>query len=176
MKVILFVDCQQDFMNRDGALYVPGSDEIKPVLDKITKLAKDEKIPILKTMDCHIPNDKEFQDFPPHCIAETVGQASIIETAAVKAITFNKKTYDIFHKELGSPEFEPWLKKHKVTEVWACGVATDWCLKFAVIGILNLGINVYIFQNAISGVDEDASKKAIKEMCRQGAHLAIAKL
>lgn len=176
VRVFVDVDTQSDFMNEDGNLYVPGAEKIKPLLQKITKLAKDEKIPVLKTMDWHEVNDKEFSQFPPHCIKETDGSASIRETACKKAIIFEKKTYDVFDKELGNPNFEKWLDEHKVTEAYVYGVATEICIRAAVIGLCKKGITVYVFKDAIKGIDEKNEKEAIQEMRNHGALFVEAKL
>jgi len=174
-KVIVLVDCQNDFFF-GGTLAVPNTDKIRPVLAKITEMVKEDNILLIKTMDCHDVNDPEFKIFPPHCITETSGQASIIECAANKAVVFNKKTYDVFHPELGSKEIVDWLKKNKITDAWIAGVATDYCVKAAVLGLCKLGIKTYVFENAIAGVAPETTEVAIKEMRAAGAHFAVAKL
>ena len=176
MKAIVLVDCQQDFFPPNGALAVPESDTIRPVLAKITKMAKEDNIPIIKTMDCHDTNDPEFKVFPPHCVEGTEGQASIVECAANKAVVFNKKTYDVFHNELGSQEIDGWLKKNKITEVWVAGVCTEICVLATVKGLCKRGITTYVFQNAIHYLKKEDGEKAIKEMKEFGAHFAVAKL
>jgi nicotinamidase/pyrazinamidase len=175
-RVFVDVDTQCDFINEDGKLYVPGAKEIKPVLQKISKLAKDEKIPVLKTMDCHEPNDPEFATFPPHCIKNSIGAASIIETANKKAIIFEKQTYDVFDKNYGNKKIDNWLKENKVTEAWVYGVATEICVRAAVLGLCQRGITTYVFKNAIKGIRDEDVDKSIKEMKDAGAHFAVAKL
>ena len=180
-RVFVDVDTQCDFMNEDGALYVPGAEEIKPVLKKLTKLAKDEKIPVLKTMDWHEPNDKEFTQFPPHCVKETGVAATIRETANTKAIVFEKQTYDAFT----NPALEEWLKKNKVTEAWVYGVVGNICCEAAVTGLRKLGITTYVFENAVTWMDmeagvfcqgEDNKDKSVERLRALGAHLAQVKL
>lgn len=167
-------------MNPDGALYVPGAENLKTILGKLTDLAKDEKITVIKTMDCHDGSEPEMTTmggiFPLHCMKETAGQASIIETANNKAVVFEKRCYDVFAKELGNKDIEQWLKKNKVTEAWVYGVATDYCVKAAVLGLCKLGIKTYVFENAIAGVATETTEGAIKEMRAAGAHFAVAKL
>ncbi|MFW6121501.1 MAG: cysteine hydrolase family protein [Petrotogales bacterium] len=175
-RVFVDVDTQCDFMNKNGNLYVTGAEGIKNTLFKITKLAKDEKITVLKTLDCHKKNDPEFSQFPPHCIEETEGAAPIRETANKRAVNFEKKTFDVFDKKLGNPNIDKWLKENKVTEAWVYGVATEICVIAAVKGLLARGITTYVFENAIKGIDVENEKKAIEEMKKAGAHLAVAKL
>jgi len=88
-KELLFwnVDTQFDFMNSIGKLYVPGSEEILPVLKYITSLAKEKNIQVVNTADHHYPDAKELSDspdfiktFPPHCMANTGGADYMKET------------------------------------------------------------------------------------------------
>lgn len=182
-KAFLFVDCQNDFFG--GALPVPGAENIRHVLAKLNKLAKEENIPILKTMDCHTIDDDEFKVFPKHCVEDTEGQASIIETSAKNAIIFNKKTYDIFDKNLGNSKFESWINDNKITEIWVSGVVGNICVEAAVLGLLKRGIRVYIFKNAITWMDMekgifcndiDNREKSITRMKKAGALIAVVKL
>ena len=92
-KELLFwnVDTQFDFMNKEGKLYVPGSEEILPLLERITSFAKEADIQVVNTADHHFPNAKELSDtpdfistFPPHCMANTSGAAYVSETAPDK--------------------------------------------------------------------------------------------
>jgi len=184
MKAMLFVDCQDDFFG-GGALEVPNAEEIRPVLKKLMKLAKDEKIPVLKTMDAHVANDPEFTTFPPHCIKETNGQASIVECSCTKAIVFEKATYDVFDKKLGSPNIESYLKDNNITEVWIAGVVGNICVEAAVTGLRKLGITTYVFENAVTWMDMEAGvfcqgaddkETSVKRLRALGAHLAQVKL
>lgn len=171
MKAFLFVDCQNDFFP-GGNLAVETADEIRPTLKKLIKLAKEDNIPILKTMDCHVTNDEEFKKFPPHCIEGTEGYKSIEETDVDGAVIFNKQTYDVFDKKLGNKDITKWLKDNKITEVWVSGVVDSICVRAAVLGLLRLGITTYVFKNAIAGLDELSTKEAIDEMKKNGALMA----
>jgi len=68
------------------------------------------------------------------------------------------------------------LKDNNVHEAWVYGVATDFCIRAAVLGLCRLGITTYVFENAIAGVNPETTEVAIKEMRAAGAHMAVAKL
>jgi nicotinamidase/pyrazinamidase len=176
-KVFVDVDTIHDFFD-GGALPVPGSNIIRPVLANLTKLAKIEKITVLKFNDSHDGSEPEMQTnggpFPFHCIKDSVGAAGIIETANNRAVIFEKQSYDVFDSKLGNKLIGSWLMDNHVTEAWVYGVATDWCIKAAVLGLLKLGIKTFVFENAIMGMDPDSSVKAIKEMKKSGANFAKA--
>ena len=63
-KKIIFwaVDCQKDFIEPPGALYVEGAETIKPNLKKLTEFAKENNIFVVNTADYHFPDDKELSE------------------------------------------------------------------------------------------------------------------
>ena len=187
-RVFVDVDTLNDFF-ANGNLPVPNADEIRPVLAKLTKLAKDEKIPVLKLNDCHDGTEPEMSQnggpFPLHCMKETTGAASIIETANNKAKVFEKRTYDAFDRNLGNPDIEDWLKNNKVTEAWVYGLVGNICVEAAVMGLLRRGIKVFVFENAVAWMELengifckgiDNKELSVKRMREAGAHFAVAKL
>src|SRR3989339_460088 len=90
MKIFYDVDTQNDFMNADGALYVPAAELIKPALAKLTDYARANNIPVLGSVDKHFGTEQyksregELQKwggpFPDHCMSQTDGQDKIDET------------------------------------------------------------------------------------------------
>jgi len=83
MKTVFFdIDTQIDFVYPAGALYVPGSEKILPVIAQLNR-----KAPIvISTMDAHSENDPEFQIYPHHCVAGTVGQQKAAVTLIEKKL------------------------------------------------------------------------------------------
>ena len=75
--VFVDVDTQRDFLDPDGALYVPGSVAIRPNLARLTALARARRVPILASSCAHEAGDAEFADFPPHCLIGTPGQTRV---------------------------------------------------------------------------------------------------
>src|ERR1700677_4355342 len=65
MKTVFFdIDTQIDFVYPAGALYVPGAENILPLVGELNRHA-----PVLiSTMDAHSEDDPEFQIFPHHCV------------------------------------------------------------------------------------------------------------
>jgi nicotinamidase/pyrazinamidase len=82
------VDTQYDFMRADGKLYVPDSESLIPVLQRLTDHAHQHGITIVASADDHEPGHRELSPepdyrttFPPHCMRGTPGQEKIPETA-----------------------------------------------------------------------------------------------
>ena len=78
--VFVDIDTQRDFLEPSGALYVAGSQEILPNLERLTRFAQTHRIPILATACAHSADDPELTQFPPHCMAGTEGQKRVSET------------------------------------------------------------------------------------------------
>lgn len=182
MKTAFFcVDLQQDFIRPAGALYVKGSDQLIPVFQEITRIAMTSDIPVVASMDLHLQNDPEFKMFPPHCIALTHGSELIMETCMgvesgklprhIPDIIITKQTYDVF----SNPLTEKIIKAVGAKKWCVYGVATDYCVRAAVLGLRKMRCKVDVFANAIMGVAEHTTEKAIAEMRTAGANFVSSK-
>lgn len=199
MRVFWEVDLQNDFMNKNGKLYVPNAEELKPVLKKLKNYAEKKEIQVLGSVDRHFKDDHELKTFPPHCMNKTEGQKIISEMENTNTTFIGdkycemgkfKKYYSgelidmiklgengkiIFEKQHTDVFVNPHtgfvLNKLGVTKVVVYGVATEFCVKDAVLGLLKRGIEVYLVTDAIKGIDKKESQKAIDEMVQKGAFL-----
>lgn len=177
------VDTQRDFINPDGALYVDGAAAIVPNLARLVEFSRENGIWLLSSIDVHSPDDSEFEMFPPHCVAGTKGQAKIAETMSIPYLTvknqpdalpknpspgtqmlFEKETFDIFD----NGNFPRLIREAGITDFYVFGVATDYCVRAAAIGLKNLGANVTLVTDAIRGVGDQSSNDAIDEMAARG--------
>ncbi len=264
MRIFFDVDTQHDFMDKDGALYVPGAEEIKSNLYWLTDYARNNLIPVLCSLDIHYgtpefkERERELQRwgglFPDHCLMSMNGFSknprgfdkipqtildydsrcafdnaiifvnhlirkisrdeaekeilemiksnpytnysaeqitsfieglykranSGIDEARLKlvlpefnekhyplAVYFEKQYYDVFT----NPNLDELLKRVKVDEAVVYGVATDYCVKAAVLGFQKRGVQCYVVKDAIAGVSPNAVKSALEEMLDAGAKL-----
>lgn len=174
---ILFwaTDCQRDFCNKDGKLYVEGAETIKPRLKEITEYAREHKITVVNTADCHNDKSKEITGkpdyktiFPPHCMITSEG-IDFIEEVDPKTFkdnysmvcytdkglhhSFDRARNIIIYKDefdvFSNPLTEEVLKRlnPKLTVVY--GVATNVCVDFAVMGLLKRDYHVVVISDAI---------------------------
>ena len=178
MKAICFVDCQNDFMNADGALPVPDTDKIRGKLAEIRRFAADNNIQVFFTQDAHDGTEPEMVaqggPFPPHCIIGTPGQGNIDEvpldmaanlppmTDQIVPMLFTKRCYDVFDPDLGNGNIEEWLKLTSIDKVYVVGVVGNICVQAAAIGMAQRGIDVTIWDDAVVfmdlGPDNNAGK------------------
>lgn len=82
-----------------------------------------------------------------------------------RGLYFEKQSFDVFD----NPIVEKVLERAEVKEAVVYGVATDYCVKAAVLGMQKRGIQTYVVEDAIMGVAEDTTKSALEEMTNAGA-------
>jgi nicotinamidase/pyrazinamidase len=179
------VDTQVDFMLPGGSLYVPGAEQIIPNLERLTQHASHHGIPILSSMDAHRPDDPEFSQYPPHCIAGTPGQKKIAATLLqnyivlpsrpvslpdslrYQQIIVEKENLDLFT----NPNIDALLERLGPRDIVLYGVVTEICVERAARGLLERGYPVCVVTDAIRAFDESQARKCLSEIERRGSIL-----
>ena len=54
------------------------------------------------------------------------------------------------------------------TDVYVCGIATEYCVRSTCEDILRAGMKVHLLSPALAWVDDEGHKKALKEMAEEG--------
>lgn len=174
---LIIVDVQYDFLP-GGALAVPESDQILPVLNNYIEIFEKRGLPIYMTRDWHPVNHCSFKEYggpwPSHCVVDTRGAAfaedlkfSSPAIVISKATTPERECYSDF----GTTNFEASLRATGVGRLFVGGLATDYCVLNTVKDALGLGFTTFLLRDAIRGVNvqTDDSRKAEQEMIRLGA-------
>ena len=185
-QVFVDIDTQYDFISADGALSVPGAENIRENLRALTNYAIEHGVKTIASADAHAPDDREFEIFPPHCVQGTPGQKKIEETCVANTqvienttpethlhevfskadhILLEKQTYDVF-TNLNTVKL---IKAANADEHIVYGVATDYCVRAAVCGLLDRGYQVIVVKDAIAAVEQKAGEDAVAMMKEQGA-------
>jgi nicotinamidase/pyrazinamidase len=156
--IFLDIDTQLDFLLPAGALYAPGAEAILPNLGRLTAQAVKQGVPLVSTMDAHAEDDAEFADWPPHCVAGTIGQKKAAATIAARGQEFVlKRSVDCFT----NPEMERILARLQPGRVFVYGVVTDVCVRCAVDGLLERNYQVGLVTDAIQPIDAEAAEQAM---------------
>jgi nicotinamidase/pyrazinamidase len=194
------VDTQVDFMKADGRLYVPGSEEIIPLLARLTDHAHARGIRIIASADDHVPGHRELSDapdwretFPEHCMRGTPGQAKIPETrlrdplvlepspAPPAELAERVRSHDgdiLFHKHwfdvFTNPNVLPVLDALAPQRIVLYGVALDVCDRYAVEGLLRHrpGIPLTLVTDATRAIDAERGQALVREWEARGVRLA----
>jgi nicotinamidase/pyrazinamidase len=172
------VDTQRDFVLPGGALYVPGSERILPVLRRLTGLARRRNIRRICSTDRHFPGDRELArnggPWPDHCMDGTPGQRKVDETAAADPrplpaheisaaelesalghrgeLIIEKQDVDVI---VGNANARSLLARlaRDYDQVVIYGVYTDVCVDHAVNALLEHGSIPYVVIDAIHEID-----------------------
>jgi len=180
------VDTQIDFMLPVGALYVPGAEKMIPALARLTEFARAQRIPIISDTDAHSAQDPEFRDWPPHCVAGTLGQNKVPETLLANPrvipndpgplpegwrqapqVIVQKQTLDAFETHTMDRLLEGRLGERFVVY----GVVTEYCVLCAARGLLRKGVKIDIVTDAIRELDPERGRQVLADLERAGARL-----
>lgn len=180
------VDTQIDFTLPVGALYAKGAEQTIPALARLTEFARQSHIRILSTADAHAPQDPEFAEWPPHCVAGTLSQRKLPETLLANAVVIpnlpgplpdgwprapqvivEKQTVDMFHTHTLTPLLEALGAKHYVVY----GMVTEVCVMYAAQGLLRTGAKVDVVTDAVRELDPARGRRILAELQAAGARL-----
>jgi nicotinamidase/pyrazinamidase len=185
--VFVDIDTQRDFLEPSGALYVTGSSDILPNLERLTRFAESQGIPILATACAHSPGDSELMRFPPHCMLGTDGQQRVAATSRPHSlvldvddrltgvipahVTLHKREFDVFSR----PDADDLIARynHEGTTFVVYGVATDYCVRAAVEGLLARHYRVAIVTDAVRAIDQASEAELLSDWARRGVLLTM---
>lgn len=162
MEALLVIDMLKDFIDEDGVLTTgPAGRDIVPFIRNKADEFRQKGYPVIYICDNHEKDDKEFDMFPPHCIAGTEG-SQIIEDLEVKDgdKVIKKRRYSAFF----GTDLDLYLREKGVAEIHLVGVCTNICVLYTAADARNLGYRVNIHEEGVASFDEDAHKFALKEM------------
>ena len=167
--VFVDVDTQIDFLFPAGALYVPGAERLLPAIARLNHFAAAQGIPLISTTDAHSEDDPEFRQWPAHCVAGTTGQLKPGETLiGAGQIIVEKQTLDVF----GNPDFPGLIERLQADRYVVYGVATDYCVRLAIAGLLATGKPVALVTDAIAAVNPEDGARSVHEFTARGGTLA----
>ena len=195
MKALIIVDVQNDFLP-GGALPVPRGDEIIPVVNDLQQQFE----LIVATQDWHPrdhgsfaanhagkkPGDRIMLDgieqilWPIHCVQNTPGAAfapgletnrfaRVFQKGVDSKIDSYSAFFDNAHRR--ATGLGDYLKQRGVTDVYLCGLATDYCVKYSVLDACQLGFKALLIVDVCRGINLAPGNVdlAIEEMKASGA-------
>ena len=185
-RFVVVVDTQRDFMAADGALSVAGAEALVPRAEAFLKgLRPEETAGLLFTFDTHEPEvyarSPEAEQFPPHCEKGTPGWENLLVPAlvdpAIPLYFLEKGVFDMWAEDglvltdarhpdappLPRDAFFETLLAEGVREVTVLGVAADYCVKWAVEGLLVRGFSVAVPEGLTRGIARQIGQVAAED-------------
>src|SRR6476646_756757 len=179
--VLLAIDLQADFMP-GGALAVEEGDEIVPLVNRLASRFKN----VVVTQDWHPATHASFaashEDakpfdtkrlhygdqtlWPEHCVQDTPGAALHPDLAVDRAFLILRKgmqsavdSYSAFVEADGKTTtgLAALLKARGVKRIFACGLATDFCVAHSALDARREGFATYVIEDASRAIDANNS-------------------
>jgi len=171
-----------------GKLYVPGAERLLPNIRRLTDEARQGRVFLVSHGCYHAKDDPEFKTFPPHCIKGTKGADVVPEALAERVITvpneptaelppnlsqyqqilLEKQTLDIFESRHARSLVD---RLGSDVEFVVFGVVTEYCVRFAAKGLLELGRRVSVVEDAIETLKTEDGQRTLDELQTLGAKL-----
>ena len=188
-KALVVVDMLYDFI--DGSLACLNSeDAVRQTLKFIDSQTKgqggeDHEIldmfPILFIRDHHPADHSSFKEqggiWPSHCVAGTHGgdiHDDLLPYVS-EELTFDKgcdkavEQYSGFEGvNCAGQSMGEVLELLDTTDVYVCGIATEYCVRNTCEDLLKAGFKVHLLKDCIAYVEHDGHLKALEEMAQEG--------
>jgi nicotinamidase/pyrazinamidase len=185
-KIVVVVDAQNDFEDATGKLFVPGADKLIPLQNQfLAELTPDEIEAVVFTFDTHTLEDfeksEEGQQFNFHCGKGTWGHKLAVFASLVKGIPLLKLEKDVFSmwakdcvitalhpalltfNTINRDTFFTEMLNKDVKTVEIIGVATDYCVFWAIQGFLKLGFKVVVRRDLVKGIAREIDQLVAEE-------------
>jgi nicotinamidase/pyrazinamidase len=195
MKALIVVDVQNDFIP-GGALPVPAGNEVVPLINRLMPL-----FPlVVATQDWHPaghvsfasshPGKRPFEVidlagnqqvlWPDHCVQGSAGAdfAPALETFRF-AVIIRKGTdphidsYSGFYdnRRQRSTGLAGYLREQGVTEVYLCGLASEYCVFYTALDAQEAGFSTYYIEDATRPIQQEAFEAAKKSLQKEGVRI-----
>jgi nicotinamidase/pyrazinamidase len=199
VKALIITDIQNDFCP-GGALAIREGDEIVPLINQLQPRFE----LVVATQDWHPQGHGSFAAnhpgkkigevidlnglpqilWPVHCVENTLGAdfhpgldrgriARVFHKGADPGIDSYSAFFDNGHRK--ATGLGDYLKEQGIDEVYLCGLAIDYCVKFSALDALDLGFKTYVIEDACRGVNLRPGdvEKAIGEMRAKGVVVCL---
>ena len=197
-SAVVVVDVQNDFCS-GGALAVKGGEEVVPGINLL--LGKELFSKTVFTADWHPENHISFASthrrsplelvetktglqtlWPEHCVADSKGAEFHPHLAVERGDMILRKGRHInldsysafFENDRKTPTgLYGYLTDHKVSTVFLCGLAFDWCVFFSAMDAVSLGFETYVIEDLTRAVNfpEGFQDEKREEMMKAGVRI-----
>ena len=177
-RLLHIVDMQNDFVLPDGKLYVPGAESLIEPANEFLRNVKFDKT--IATFDTHYAETykktEESKIFPSHCLYRTHGWKLSVQprnTWVYPCDNVLKNQFDVWEQPDKIERFLCGLGP-KYTHVYVMGVASDFCVKYAIKGYLDRGYHVTVLQDLCCGINKQIDE-VVKEFDTKKLNLITSK-
>lgn len=181
---LIVVDCQNDFADPEGSLYVSGAAEVLATANRNVVAAIAAGSPVVYTQDWHPETTPHFQKdggtWPVHCVAGTWGAEFhprlVVAGPSVRKGANGEDGYSGFtmaDPETGEEtptELDGLLRDLEIRRVVVVGLALDVCVKATILDAVRLGYETVVVRDGTAPVDLQPGdgERAVEEVMKAG--------
>lgn len=148
---LLIVDMQNDFVRKEGKLYVPTAEATIPSIKRLINKAREAKALVMYTQDWHMKDDPEFKIWGEHALAGTWGAEIVDELRPEKDdFTIKKYRYDAFFET----PLDYLLRVKGIKNVIVTGTVANICVLHTAGSAALRWYNVIMVKDGISAITE----------------------
>lgn len=194
-RFVVVVDTQWDFMAAEGALSVAGAEAlVAPMQAWLAALRPDEIAGVLFTFDTHFREtyaaSPEAAMFPIHCVRGTKGWGNMLDVAlvdpAIPAWRIEKGVFDMWAEpglaienardaaclRIAREDFFADLTAKGIVDVTVIGVAADYCVRWAIEGLIARGFAVTVPGELTRGIERQIETVATEDFADKRLEIA----
>jgi nicotinamidase/pyrazinamidase len=184
---LIVVDCQNDFADPGGSLYVAGGEDTIPFINREIADAVESGSSVVYTQDWHPASTPHFAKdggiWPTHCVAETWGAefhpGLDVVGRVVQKGTGGEDGYSGFtvrNPETGEETptgLAAMLAERSIEKVIIVGLATDYCVKATAVDAAHEGLTPTVLADGIRPVNlaPGDGARAVGEMVAGGVQV-----
>ncbi|MFP3201399.1 MAG: isochorismatase family cysteine hydrolase [Sulfolobus sp.] len=148
---LLIVDMQNDFVRKEGKLYVPKAEKTIPAIRGLIDKARQASALVIYTQDWHMKDDPEFKIWGEHALAGTWGAEIVDELKPEKDDFIIKKyRYDAFFET----PLDYILRVKNIKNVIVTGTVANICVLHTAGSAALRWYNVVMVKDGISAVTD----------------------
>ncbi len=186
----MVVDVQNDFCE-GGSLPVHGGAEVAFRIGELLHhwSHRDPKAPdyavAVATRDHHVDPGSHFstepdyeRSWPPHCVVGTDGEAfhPNLDPQPFDAVFLKGEHAGACSgfegRDSDGDDLARWLRKHEITHVDVCGIATDHAVRATALDAVRHGFDTRVLRRLCAGAAPATSSRALEEMRLAGVGVA----
>ena len=184
---LVVVDCQNDFADPEGSLYVSGAADVLAVVNRNVVAAIAAGSPVVYTQDWHPETTPHFEKdggtWPVHCVADTWGAEFhprlVVAGPSVRKGVNGEDGYSGF--TMADPEtgdetptqLDGMLRDLETRRIVIVGLALDYCVKATTLDAVRLGYETVLIREGTAPVDLQPGdgERAVEEFTKAGVSI-----
>ena len=158
---LIIVDMQNDFVDPQGRLSVPGARATVPAIRRLRDLARAHGMPVVYTQDWHRADDPEFALWGVHAVEGTWGAEISPDLAPGPGdLVVRKLRYDAFY----GTALEHELRQRRIETLIVTGTVSNICVLHTAGSAALRWFRIIVPVDAVSALEEFDQQAAFRQI------------